>query len=322
MNVNSVPVVLLTMGLAACSPEGLDDDITQQSTSISDTAAYKFETVDYPGFVSFNGPIGINKYGDTAGFYQDKNNVMHCYVRKNGQFKNFDYPGAKATWCTAITDSGDVAGTFFDRWGFQHGFVWRSGQYTQVDVPGAWPTFLVQFEFGTGLGTAGFAINDTGSGVGEYADLFATGHGWLKTRGQYITIDMPGALYGPGAGTSAIGVNDDLDVVGKYWSLLPPFLHGYLWERGKFTKVDVPKAGGLFGTQANGINDGGDIVGVYSDSNNVMHGFLRNAQARYIDIDVPGASNSECHYLNNRGDITGTYYDAAGVGHGFIAHKK
>jgi hypothetical protein len=48
--------------------------------------------------------------------------------------------------------------------------------------------------------------------------------------------------------------------------------HGFLLSRGVFTSFDFP--GAIF-TDAAGVNPGGIIVGVYVDSTNVVHGFIR-----------------------------------------------
>lgn len=282
---------------------------------------YRFVTVNFPHQpIIFNGPIGINNRGDLAGFYVDGNFKVRGYARINGNFIPVDYPGSTQTWCTTITDNREINGTYFDAEGYQHGFILRNGQYQTIDVPFAARTTGIHFEFGEGLGTAAFGMSDNGAMVGEYSDAAGTGHGWLRVRNQFQTIDFPGAAQFPGGGTNAIAVNNRYDVVGKYWSDAAPYVHGYLWQDGNFTSIDAPNAGGTFGTQANGINNRGDIVGVYTDAGDIYHGFiLRDGQ--YQNIDFPGAAHSECHYINERGDITGTYFDENDVGHGFVAYR-
>jgi len=58
-----------------------------------------------------------------------------------------------------------------------------------------------------------------------------------------------------------------------------------------FTEFDVPGAGAStgLGTEPLNVNSGGVIAGVYSDSAEVFHGFLRAADGTITTFDVPGA---------------------------------
>jgi probable HAF family extracellular repeat protein len=82
-----------------------------------------------------------------------------------------------------------------------------------------------------------------------------------------------------------------------------------------FTSIDVPNA---ILTQAFGINDTGEIVGVFTDSSNRTHGFVRAVNGSFASIDVPNAILTQAFGINNLGTIVGTYTDARGVQHGFV----
>ena len=108
----------------------------------------------------------------------------------------------------------------------------------------------------------------------------------------------------------------------------------------RIIEFDAPGAAstpGLgLGTQGVDINPAGAIAGVYSDANNVMHGFLRTPEGRLITFDAPGAGSVPGLYFkqtpagvyggsgtypfsNNReGAITGFYFDENTLGHGFV----
>ncbi|MGB8477616.1 MAG: hypothetical protein WCE63_02095 [Acidobacteriaceae bacterium] len=70
------------------------------------------------------------------------------------------------------------------------------------------------------------------------------------------------------------------------------------------------------------------IAGIYSDSNNVTHGFLRSPEGEFTTFDAPGAGTgyyqgtgcfSDCPVsLNDWGVITGVYVDANYVEHGYL----
>ena len=71
------------------------------------------------------------------------------------------------------------------------------------------------------------------------------------------------------------------------------------------------------------LNDAGTIEGVYIDSNNVYHGFLRAAGGTFTTFDVPGAGTGPGQgtspYCNNARDaITGFYVDTNNTWHGFL----
>lgn len=282
----------------------------------------RFTTVDYPGYYSYNAPLGINNQGNVAGFYDDAQQIIHGYVRLHGKFQTVDYPGAFMTSCGGITDQDLVSGTYIDLKGFQHGFLWRQGHFHPLDVPFASQnTQGVLYEFGPGLGTAAFGLNLFGSVVGQYADAIGTSRGWVLVDGCYHTVDAPGAGVGPGLGTLVFGINVWGSMVGSYHTDTPPFVRGWVSHRGAFSPVNMPGAGGSFGTQANGINDLGDIVGVYTDAQDNLHGMLLH-HGRYSAVDYPGSFASECHTINDLGDVTGLYYGMDGRAHGFIMTQQ
>lgn len=304
----------------------LADSEVEETASLQEEVSqkrghYKFTTIDYPGFATFTGPIGINDKGDLSGFFNDQSGAMHGYVWKNGKFTQIDFPGSASTWVDAMTKKGELAGTYFDTSGIQHGYIYKDGKFKALNHPDAVPTQGVRFEFGYGLGTAAFQTSDVEQVVGEYADKNANSHSWLYSDGKFSSFDPPGANPAPGGGSSAMAVNDSLEIVGKYIGFAPPYVHSYYLKKGRYKMIDHPSAGGYYGTQANGINDRGDIVGVYSDALNHMHGFVLR-DGCYSTLDFPGAVGTELHYLNNKGEITGSYFDELGIGHGFVASPR
>ena len=98
-------------------------------------------------------------------------------------------------------------------------------------------------------------------------------------------------------------------------------------QRPRIIEFDAPGAGNTpgsgFGTQGEDINPAGAITGMYADSNNVMHGFLRAKHGAITTFDVPGAGTEAGQGTfpldNNPGEmITGVYIDASSVYHGFL----
>ena len=106
----------------------------------------------------------------------------------------------------------------------------------------------------------------------------------------------------------------------------------------KIISIDPPGAatGPFQGTQAPGINAAGTVTGFFSDSNNVMHGFVRSCQGEIKTFDAPGAGSQSVpgfvatpvgvytgqgtypFSINPEGAITGFYADSDNVAHGFV----
>jgi len=106
----------------------------------------------------------------------------------------------------------------------------------------------------------------------------------------------------------------------------------------KIITINPPGAGTSadLGTQAPDINPAGTITGLFSDSNNVMHGFLRTREGKIITFDAPGAGTATVRGLhgtpagvpggqgtyslaiNLEGAIAGFYYDDSNLAHGFL----
>jgi probable HAF family extracellular repeat protein len=91
--------------------------------------------------------------------------------------------------------------------------------------------------------------------------------GLLYENGTFIPIDvtLPGAH-----NTIVFDVNDGGQIVGWY-SDPSGVEHGFVYQKGVYTSIDVP---GSTLTIVTGINQQGDIVGNYIDRNNVQHGFV------------------------------------------------
>ena len=73
-----------------------------------------------------------------------------------------------------------------------------------------------------------------------------------------------------------------------------------------------------------GINNRGQVVGYATGSDEISHGFLRNADGSMLPIDAPAAAgfgSTQPEAINNVGQIAGMYY-VGGDGHGFIRNPN
>ena len=113
--------------------------------------------------------------------------------------------------------------------------------------------------------------------------------GYLRhPDGTSTKLDPPGA-----AENKALGVNERGQVVGVYLDdgvvanadgLYPPgTIHGYMWDNGRYTRLDVPGSGA---TSAVKIDRRGRIVGEVKDAAGAIHGFLLE-RGRYTVLDHP-----------------------------------
>jgi probable HAF family extracellular repeat protein len=287
--------------------------------------SWTLTTVDYPGFVSVTAPIDMNNLGDMVGYYDNPGGVFHGYLKlKDAPFVPVDFPGAAATVTVGINDNRDVVGVYIDQAGFQHGFRLSNGVFTSIDVPGAAQTRGVTFEFGGGLGTAAFGINNNGDIVGEYADENKVAHGFLLRDGQYTTIDAPDAPQLPGTESMAVRINSHGDIVGSVNIAAWRESRGFLLKDGQYTTIEHPESAGYFGTVAVGLNDHGDVAGSFtgpSNSANDFHGFAL-VQGQYYRIDFPGAAYTETYNINNNQSIVGGYKGSDRRMHGYVGVRN
>jgi len=201
-----------------------------------------------------------NDRGDIVGYFQDDIG-SHGFLLHEGVVTTLDFPTASETLALGINEAGTVVGF----WNIRdadgnllavHGFIWKDSTFSQIDFPGAAATYL-------------YGINARGDIVGEWdSDIFGTiVHGFVLTKGQFITIDVPfaGASY-----TQANDINAQGSIVGT-WIDGDGVPHGFLAEGAKFTSIDYP---GSVGTTEWGINSAGQMVGNWFDSDGNTHGWV------------------------------------------------
>jgi probable HAF family extracellular repeat protein len=137
----------------------------------------------------------------------------------------------------------------------------------------------------------------------------------VLSRGRYVSFDAPDR----GDFLLPLDINDRGQIVGRYYQTTPfsgpdARFRGFLLDRGKLTRIDVP---GAAQTQAAGINNLGRVVGEYQTPDGTYHGFMWR-KGRFTTIDVPGATGTSPADINDRGQIVGSYVDTAGGFHGFL----
>jgi hypothetical protein len=117
---------------------------------------------------------GINGRGDLVGYWTQSGRHVG-FLRKNGTYTTFSYPGSKDTEFLGITAHDYVVGSYVDTSGATHGFLlisplWKPGTTWQsVDDPNA-------------VGkTVATSVNVHKDIVGYYVDSTGATHGFLAT---------------------------------------------------------------------------------------------------------------------------------------------
>ncbi len=313
-------VVLVPLLLAVLSPAA------SASTTDDRRAGYRYRTIDHPGFKTTSAVNGINDRGDFILVWDDQSGNFHSELGSTLQpgFTPLDPPGAVSTYGVTVTNRRLVAGTYVDAAGAQHGFTWSGGVFRTVDVPGAVVT-QAPFEFGPGLGTSAYGVNERGVVAGQYSDAAGVGHGFLADGGSVTTFDAPGAAAVPGffGGTQILRINDARQIAGNYGAgpELADHHPFFIQSGGRFTTIPSPP-GSEFG-QALGLSSNGVVTGFFTTdpTGSFGTGFTyRNGKVTLLP-QVPAATGgfSTVADTNAPGVLVGEYFDATGLQHGYIA---
>jgi hypothetical protein len=254
----------------------------------------------------------------------------HEAASDSKHFIVFDAPGAgtgffQGTYATYINNSGELLGYLQDSNNVFHAFLRRAdGTFLTFDAQGA-GAGAFQGTFAPGILPEGF--NDRGDVAGQYVDANNITHSFIRAKdGAITTFDAPESV----AGSFADGISNCGAVVGAANGANFVY-HAFVRnEIGVFTVFDAPDAGvggtalRYQGTFATGVNAENEIVGVYIDSANLQHGFLRDKDGVLTEFQVPSADGSILAYpfsVNNNREISGFYMDSNSAFHGFLRKR-
>jgi hypothetical protein len=116
-------------------------------------------TVDHPDAANGTWLFGINNRGDTVGWYYDRDDRAHGFLRdRRGRYTTIDVPGAeRGTLVTSVNDRGETVGGVVNADFSSDGFYrTRGGRITIIEAPDE-ATY-----------TRALDINDRGDIVGDY----------------------------------------------------------------------------------------------------------------------------------------------------------
>jgi len=176
-----------------------DDDIQHGYLLTADGV---FTDLVFPGALETD-PIAVNNSGTVVGYFSLDEDSFHCFIYANGQFQQFDVPGARDTICQGINARGDISGNWdTDINTLGHGFISSNGQIVPFDHPSA-----------AANSTTITGINDRGDFIGLYVDTDGTGHRFLRLANSLLQ-EIPF----PATATSATpwSINNARQIVGNY----------------------------------------------------------------------------------------------------------
>ncbi len=194
----------------------------------------------------------------------------------------------------------------------QYGFIWG-------DDPATDDAVNIDISQTGGEDTALWGIYDASNYVGQVSLNDITQSIWIQRNeetGTYtyrlinpmfqdITVSYSSAWdYALAGGVPSI--------VGRYADAYGDS-HGYLYQAGAFTSIDVK---GADETNGCGINNQGKIVGYYK-AGDTYRGFLLEGAA-LESIHVPDMVHTWAYRINGAGDICGFFLGTDGMNHGFV----
>jgi len=256
----------------------------------SEVGAQQYTLIDVPGGTNTYAN-GINNAGLIVGrFDDDSDGLTKAYFRdRDGRFQIIVFPGAVFTVAVQINSRGTIAGRYTFEDGLNHGFILRHGKFETVDFPGAMETYIR-------------GLDDADNVMGHYFLNDDHEQGFIRDRTGFHTINFPDSL-----SSDVWDRNASRIAVGDYTDSTPDQnIHGFTLQEGQFATLDFP---GSPINSLRGINDFGVIVAQFVDADFFVHGFVRTPKGCFIQLDVPGASDTFPNRINEANTIVGYYID-------------
>lgn len=185
----------------------------------------KFTSFMFPGSTDTIAS-DMNSTGTIVGTYFGKG-VQQAFMVHSGGFHEIKIPGFPnvISVATGVNDHGDVVGTFRTDSSTSHGFLLHNGKLTILSFPGAGITQPV-------------SINNQGVIVGLYDINFPTDpfRGFMWKDGVFSNLNPPES----GGHSQPEKISNAGDVVGTYISTIDGAQHGFSFDQGRYTTIDVP----------------------------------------------------------------------------------
>jgi probable HAF family extracellular repeat protein len=284
----------LVLSLALCCVMFFATNAFGQDGSATGKCGFQTLTIPSPAG-STTTPTALNDTGAIVGLLQSGTgaSTQHtAFLFSGGKFTHFRFPGSHATFAYDINNHGVIVGSFdtsFESGEFS--FMVHNGVFTKITLPGFPNT-----------SSAALGINGLGDIVGQLSGNGSANLGYLLHQGKLTIISFPGAA----GGTFPTGINDQGVVVGTYKVVKDGQPHGFMWQNGNFTNIEVPGPGATIPVK---ISNRGDVVGTFNDG--VAHGFAFDI-GHFFFIDRPGFNETQLIAVNKFDNVLGFGTTATG----------
>ncbi len=254
---------------------------------------------EVPGSVSTEG-YNINQDGSIVGHYDSADGRRHGFIARpitdttapveeqpvaatpaelNYTFESIDVPGVEFLAVTASSDFEDYAGYTKSADGQKDvAFTLIDGVFTTYDFPGSQNTHF-------------YALGNNGNAAGHYQDSDGLFHGVVLENGELRQYDFPNAVQ-----TEIYGISDATG------ALTGNFIDASGVRRGFSGDliIEAPEASATF---ADFVNASGRMVGSYIDADGLYHPYMRQANGRFISLDLPEAEKFEYFFVHGINDV-------------------
>jgi hypothetical protein len=274
------------------------------------SAHYSFTTLGDPADPTFNQLLGINDFGEIAGYFGSgspaathPNKGYTLLPYSADRFVNENYPDSQQTQVTGINDWGNTVGFYVTASGANYGFLDEGGMIRPVADPLATSKPPVNQLLG---------INNNGQAAGFYNDAKGNSHAyvWSRYTNTFLAINPPGAT-----SATATAINDE-GAVGGFFTRANGTVASFIKQGTAWKVLQVP---GSKTTELFGLNDEGAAVGMYIGPHKQTFGFIYRHGAFESLSDPAGVGTTVVNGLNNAGQIVGFYTDSKGNTDGFVA---
>jgi hypothetical protein len=277
------------------------------------SAHYTFTTLGDPKDPTFNQLLGINDFGEIAGYFGSgspatthPNKGFTVAPYSGNLFTNENFTASQQTQVTAINDWGNTVGFYALPSGANYGFLDEDGVTSSVSNPLTTSKPPVNQLLG---------INNNGEAAGFYNDAKGNAHAytWNRVTRVFTPLDVPGAT-----SATATAINDH-GTVGGFFSEANGNIASFIKQGATWKTFAVP---GSTTTELFGLNDEGAAVGMYVGQHKQTFGFIYSNGALKTVSDPNGVGSTIVNGLNNIGQIVGFYTDTKGNTDGFVASAR
>ncbi len=254
------------------------------------------KTFQVPGSVFTEG-YNINQDGSIVGHYESTDGRILGFIARpavqvdddepiatpttfNYTFESIDVPGVDFLALTASSDFDDYAGYTKSADGEKEvAFTLIDGVFKTYSFPGSQNTYF-------------YALGNNGQAAGHYQDSDGLYHGVvLDENGELRQYDFPGAVQ-----TEIYGISDATGALTGNYMDASGVRRGFSGDE----IIEEPEASATF---AYFVNASGRMVGSYIDAEGIYHPYMRQANGKFISLDLPQAAKFEFFFVHGINDV-------------------